>query len=1791
MTQETTSIELRIAGERRTDASGLPGWTAETYNIGGTARGMEPAVTNETLAPDAVLELELANGTRLLVAAEDAGRYLGTATGRGAGAAAAIEVGPMLWLAGPRAPTAAARDGLGAWALKSLGIYREGPAGMTALVAAGTFQDAALENRNGLYRCASDRLALSAIETMPAATEPNLLFIHGTASSTAGSFGNLWTNPDNLRRMVATYGPRIFAFEHRSLTESPVANALALIKTLPNGARLHIVSHSRGGMVGELLARANRSDGKPFTDDDIARFLEHAQRTGREGHEEDAVRLRELNRELVKRAIRVERFVRVACPARGTTLASGRLDRWASVMLNLVGKGLDSAGAAVPMLAPVAGGFGLLKSFLLAVVKERCNAKVLPGLEAMMPDSPLVELLNAPEVEIDAALHVVAGDFAGGSLLSWLGDCLSEVFYGGETDLVVNTPSMSGGARRRKGILQKAVRGAEVTHFSYFHRGESTQPLLAALEGKDDGFEVLDGPSKARISRGGKKPKPNAEAPIVLMLPGIMGSHLQIGNDRIWFDPINMWAGEMDRLTAGAKGVAPDGWMDRNYEDLADYLSESHEVRPFAYDWRLSITQEAERFGTVLDKAMDNALARGRPLRILAHSMGGLVARLALKDRWSAFKAIPGSRLLQLGTPNNGSHSIATVLMARDDFVQMIERWFDFRHDTKEFLEIVRDLPGVLELLPWPGEDGKAADGVDYFDAATWQAFYNGDQDSAKGECWVPPLKAPLDEARKAVAQISKAPLDAERTVYVAGCAQTPVAVRLSNGQVEIGWSERGDGRVPWTTGIPPGVPIWYVGAVHGDLASHEDAFAGYRELLERGDTTNSALSRTPRGTRDLAPPTFRARGLRGHALYPTSDELLAAATGGARPGRRGAVAETQAEVTIVHGNLASADAPVLIGAYANDSLRGTAKFLDGHLGGQLEQTLALGRYPTQPDHAMVFRHPNANGKPNGAIVVGLGAIGELTPGMLVQALCNGLLELARDARRCAATTGDRANEKDEDKDGLAASALLVGSGHLGLTVEVGASCLVEALCRANRRLADAGQRERIRRLTIYEESEDRAIAAALALRELATDPRHAATMRFDGRLRTGAGGYRGRCAASGGEPGAFRVHVVAEKDTGGLSFTVISDRARNEVSAEANQCRAVDGLIASATASTTDQPGISRALFELMVPNGMKEAVAEVRSLIMSVDIAAAAYPWELMRDTGNRDTEPLSARIELVRQLASKYGRGRVPLVADRRAFVVGDTQSGAAALPGAEEEARGVARLLRANAIGEVVDIYKADAGQVYQALFHDRYRFMHFAAHGVVNDKPGQSGMLLGPEPGSVLGPAQVAKLRHVPEFVFINCCHLGSMAADARPRWGELAAGLATQFIEMGCKAVIAAGWAVDDAAALTFAETFYQGMFSGSPFGMSVREARAATFRRHRGVNTWGAYQAYGDERYRFPDSRSESMGAEDYIHVSHLLADLDMLAARLQSATAADRKNYYRQRIEAIETASRKPGMQGAKVLDRLGRAWADLGDREKAIAHYRAALEMEDAEVRLKALEQLANLEIREGAALLDSGDKSAQEKGREHLDTGVDRLQRLMEIGVTVERGSLLASYWKHLALHEKRLRGEPSVDECLENMQLAYWKAAAQSAQRDGEWDYYPLLNFLDADFLLAARGNDTHFKAHQPELAWLLQAAIANAHRRFAEERNFFHAVAEIDAARVDALWACLDGRGAQALTNAAVCDGLAERYRALFGRMGAAGERDSALKQVRVFLKLLPDNPHSRKFSAALQRLLEGATQ
>lgn len=109
------------------------------------------------------------------------------------------------------------------------------------------------------------------------------------------------------------------------------------------------------------------------------------------------------------------------------------------------------------------------------------------------------------------------------------------------------------------------------------------------------------------------------------------------------------------------------------------------------------------------------------------------------------------------------------------------------------------------------------------------------------------------------------------------------------------------------------------------------------------------------------------------------------------------------------------------------------------------------------------------------------------------------------------------------------------------------------------------------------------------------------------------------------------------------------------------------------------------------------------------------------------------------------------------------------------------------------------------------------------------------------------------------------------------------------------------------------------------------------------------------------------------------------------------------------------------------------------------------------------------------------------------------------------------------------------------------------------------------------------------LVGLLQAACANARRRFADDRGFFHALAEVEAERIDALWASLDGRGIA--INDDVVAHLACRYRDLLRRLGNAGQQNSATNQLSFLISMLPSGQESNGLKGTLKQLADGVAK
>jgi hypothetical protein len=366
------------------------------------------------------------------------------------------------------------------------------------------------------------------------------------------------------------------------------------------------------------------------------------------------------------------------------------------------------------------------------------------------------------------------------------------------------------------------------------------------------------------------------------------------------------------------------------------------------------------------------------------------------------------------------------------------------------------------------------------------------------------------------------------------------------------------------------------------------------------------------------------------------------------------------------------------------------------------------------------------------------------------------------------------------------------------------------------------------------------------------------------------------------------------------------------------------------------------------------------------------------MLQDSTAGHTLPLAVASGMVRQLVVERRRERVTRAPRPSALVVGNPEiedPRFPSMPGAAAEAAAVGTLLRRHGY-DVAALTGGAASPlaVMSALHASPWRILHLAAHGVFRFAPGArgapvTGLVL--DHGTFLTPAEAAQMRHVPELVFVNCCHLGRTDAGTAPSppFHRLAANLAVEFIEMGARAVVAAGWAVQDEAARTFATTFYDALLSGTPFGEAVALARRCTFERHPGANTWGAYQCYGDPSFSLADTKGEQPPEPPAAPIEVAAFAIEIARQAAQSGTPG-KPGLLADLRAALSSMPQAwwhvPALRGA-----VAEALASLGEFEDAAGHYDALLVADPAQVPLSALEQLVALKLRWAASLGARGD----------------------------------------------------------------------------------------------------------------------------------------------------------------------------------------------------------------------------
>ena len=376
----------------------------------------------------------------------------------------------------------------------------------------------------------------------------------------------------------------------------------------------------------------------------------------------------------------------------------------------------------------------------------------------------------------------------------------------------------------------------------------------------------------------------------------------------------------------------------------------------------------------------------------------------------------------------------------------------------------------------------------------------------------------------------------------------------------------------------------------------------------------------------------------------------------------------TATRVRVAHGDIRFARAPVLVGHYSGDGILSAEAALDLALDGRLSRCAQLGLYPGPVETCQVFLDDGAWVGPPGAVVLGLGEVGQLAVGQLTRAVAHAVLNLSlRHAE-------GRSDDADGSAHDLALSTLLIGSGAGGLDVAESVQGILDGVRRANDRLRAAEFPILVSEIEILEIWQDRALLAVRALQDAlrASVLRHAFSA--DEHLRIVRGGRRRPVFSE--PPGWWqRVHIDAQAD-GALAFESPTQLAGTAVRTVATQRLLVDRLVTAMVDSPSPDPASARTLFELLIPAELKEQAPNLEDVVLVLDKTSAQYPWELLQGawTGEQG-RPVALERGVLRQLTSDSFRSRVLASTGNDALVIGDTDSGLTPLPAAQQEARHV------------------------------------------------------------------------------------------------------------------------------------------------------------------------------------------------------------------------------------------------------------------------------------------------------------------------------------------------------------------------------------------------------------------------------------------------------------------------------------------------------------------------------------
>ena len=987
---------------------------------------------------------------------------------------------------------------------------------------------------------------------------------------------------------------------------------------------------------------------------------------------------------------------------------------------------------------------------------------------------------------------------------------------------IANTSSPRSATARPYNLSNEAVERALLT-------GEYADLLRDYFA--DENYDELQQLARQAANRGTTRGGPRT-----LILPGILGS--TIGRKRpgpfddvLWFDPIDIFNGRLSALAlnGGPSNLQPLGAVEFTYLRMKlSLVRDGYDAHYHPYDWRLSLETAARG---LLERISKEGASQ---INLVAHSMGGLVARAALgigqREGHPAAKKI--RRVVMLGTPNFGSFAPVQVLRATYGTVRKVAA-LDRKHDAPWLAKhVLSTFPSLCETMP----DPEKFNAVDLYRVSTWPA--DG----------LSPRQALLDLA-PAIRRLY-APGSNKLFLVVGVNMNTTVGMRVGQKEFLYEISKDGDGTVPRNLALLPDARTYYIPETHGSLPNNPLVARAVAEILDRGETR--ALPdhwSPPRSAPIIVPeselrvsPFDEAHPMNERAIRHSFDEFASPdygrqAASGRRPVASGEK-RRRLEVTLALGSITEVDARAyVLGLFRDVTPGGAARDLDERLGGAITD-LTLRRM-FSAGVGEIFMLPAARSGLRTEVIVfaGLGWFDRFSEEVQEIAAENVIRTLLHASVEELAT-------------------VLIGSGS-GSSVTRSLRTLMNGFARA---LDDADSDQRFRRVILCEKNLEKYREIRAELSRLAPPTLELSinevTLASPEAIKRSA-----ETLVTGGEQPVYlivRVERQSEK-TQVLRSSVLTAGPKAAVVTGSmpfspTRIARILAPISNQTFHRDSLAAIGNQLAAELFDQSVRTVLPAMRKrhLIVVHDAESSRVPWEVLSfgEWFPAAEAGLSHRYAAENLSVAKWLEERREDGIFSILLVVNPTED----LAGAEAEGTRLKRLFGGEA-NVRIDEYRG-GNATKPALLHafrsGAYDVVHYAGHAFFDaGNPAQSGILC--HGGTILSGADLAGLVSLPTLVFFNACESARVRRATRPRIRLVekvteSAGLAEAFLRGGVANFLGTYWPVSDSAADTFASIFYERLLAGRPIGEAIQQGRRRVMGLGRNDGRdWADYLHYGD--------------------------------------------------------------------------------------------------------------------------------------------------------------------------------------------------------------------------------------------------------------------------------------------------------------------------------------------------------